>query len=763
MGITNLHPILNHLTHYHRRFLRRGICRPYKNCTRDLSDARDKKPRFKMSRSVDELRKSESMSDIFELYHREARLYKKSKMNANNLFGSLYTEQLIAMGLLHRGFSLDPTYFPKSILELDTIKVDIQHEEGRRVVEGLTHVNLRLENLAKKQTEIVSDCMIKKIVGNSMYLYVKLNQYKKLSLLDYPLLVEALRDSKRKTEVQLDTNTCKELSWSTKSPFVMGYNKKSDVSTFFQYGEYQKELTPNINFLDSTRHKTVNDNLAEDASVPIDKPAIKNDSYSQTEVLHRCRQILHPLTMIHGPPGTGKTKTLVTAALDAVARGERVLMLTPTNSATNHVASEMYRQWTGKFGKPPNKSEVELRSNREIPKGQREKDIQYNWADIEDLHKVAEELNELRKEIITADIHVSGYKAELRDEEISLRKKMPAITAKYFSDANTNVQVLIMTLNREFRNKSDNALEQNFDLTCIDEAGFLSCQYGLPILLNSNRVILAGDHYQLPPFQTAEVKADLDSYERSILTLMADRYPEEVFMLNQQFRSNQLIMRWSSDSFYRGQLSSAPEVAESKLHHLKGIQKNRWTDANLIFLDTSKRGYTEEDRAPGITKLRPVLTRADVNVIMYDSVKNYDEAFAVAHAVRKFRRFGVRYVDMGVITPYKAQADAVRSLLLEDTEDQTDDAIEDLQISTVDSFQGKEKELIVISMVRSNPRGYLGFVGFPNRLNVTLTRAKKCCVIVGDAQTLNRGHIKTFVRFCEDNDLIMEIEEVFAD
>eukprot|EP00096_Caligus_rogercresseyi_P011820 TRINITY_DN4781_c0_g1_i2.p1 TRINITY_DN4781_c0_g1~~TRINITY_DN4781_c0_g1_i2.p1 ORF type:complete len:430 (-),score=136.82 TRINITY_DN4781_c0_g1_i2:120-1409(-) len=286
--------------------------------------------------------------------------------------------------------------------------------------------------------------------------------------------------------------------------------------------------------------------------------------------------------------------------------------------------------------------------------------------------------------------------------------------------------------------------ENDFDLVCIDEAGFVSQGNSLLHILRAPRLILSGDHCQLPPISFNPKSAE-EGYEVSAMEKLSKLYPRCVSFLSTQYRSHELISAWSSSYMYGGLLKSHPSVASITLEGL--VEKNNAPALRdpLVFVDTKGMEYYEE-----VDEGSELMADADKSIV------NQNEAFLVEILVQKYVSLGVTPKDIGIISPYWSQVSVLRSLIWKE------ESLQDIGIHTVDSFQGKEKEMILISFVRSNPFGEIGFLRETRRINVSVTRAKRCLVVVGDSHTLSRDPaLKDFVDFCRRKNAIIDSSVVF--
>jgi ATP-dependent RNA/DNA helicase IGHMBP2 len=252
---------------------------------------------------------------------------------------------------------------------------------------------------------------------------------------------------------------------------------------------------------------------------------------------------------------------------------------------------------------------------------------------------------------------------------------------------------------------------RRFDLGVIDEA----CQSTEPgcwiPLLRSDRVILAGDHCQLPPtVVSSEAAAEgfgVSLFER----LMTQHGPAIARQLTVQYRMHQAIMDFPSREFYGATLQADPTVCGHLLADLPGVTATPSTQSPVEFIDTAGASFDEEVEPDG------------------ESRRNQQEAALVCRKVQGLLDGGVAAGDIAVIAPYAAQVRLLREQL----------SAPGLEIDSVDGFQGREKEAVVISLVRSNPQGEIGFLQDVRRMNVALTRARRKLLVIGDSATLS-GH-----------------------
>jgi predicted DNA helicase len=250
---------------------------------------------------------------------------------------------------------------------------------------------------------------------------------------------------------------------------------------------------------------------------------------------------------------------------------------------------------------------------------------------------------------------------------------------------------------------------RRFDLAVLDEA----CQSTEPAcwipLLRTERVVLAGDHCQLPP-TVVSADAARQGLGVGLMERLVDRFgPDATRRLNVQYRMHEAIAGFSAAEFYENDLHADPAVASHRLCDLPGVRAEPLTESAVQFIDTAGASYDEELEPEG------------------ESRRNPQEAALAARKVGALLDAGVPAKGVAVVTPYSAQVRLLRELL----------PVPGLEIDSVDGFQGREKEAVVLSLVRSNAEGEVGFLADVRRTNVALTRARRKLVVIGDSATLS--------------------------
>ena len=230
----------------------------------------------------------------------------------------------------------------------------------------------------------------------------------------------------------------------------------------------------------------------------------------------------------------------------------------------------------------------------------------------------------------------------------------------------------------------------------------------------ANRIVLAGDHCQLPP-TVLSPEAIRGGFNISLMErLLENGGPRK--MLNVQYRMHQDIMSFSSDVFYEGNLQADTAVQTALLADLPQIAATPLTQTPIHFIDTAGASYDEEPEPDGDSRLNPL------------------EADLVTKKVDELLQSGVSPADIAVISPYSAQVKLLREKILKPSA--VDGARSGIEIDSVDGFQGREKEAVIVSLVRSNPEGEVGFLADTRRMNVAMTRARRKLIVIGDSVTI---------------------------
>jgi len=430
--------------------------------------------------------------------------------------------------------------------------------------------------------------------------------------------------------------------------------------------------------------------------------------------------IVHALSardvgLIHGPPGTGKTTAVVELIRRAIRQGKKVLAVAPSNMAVDNLLEKLVAggEHAVRLGHPA-RVLPQLRSHS--------LDVLVDeHDDVRVAHKLIKDALQLfrKADRYTRAKPAPGARKAMRDEAKTLlddARRLEAAAVRHILDM---ADVLCATTT----GLDDDLLgDRRFDLCVIDEAA-QSVEPGCWIpILRAEKVVLAGDHCQLPPTIISE-EAAAAGFNVSLFERLQALYGEPISRrLTVQYRMHDDIMNFSSREFYDGQLVSDPSVSTHRLCDQEGVLDLPLTTVPVEFIDTAGAGYDEEVPPDG------------------ESRRNPQEADVVVQKVRALFDAGVDPADVAVITPYSAQVRHLREKLSRPR----------LQIDSVDGFQGREKEAVVISLVRSNPNGEIGFLADVRRMNVALTRARRKLILVGDSATLaSHPFFGRLLEYCE--------------
>ncbi|HVR75451.1 MAG TPA: IGHMBP2 family helicase [Planctomycetota bacterium] len=407
------------------------------------------------------------------------------------------------------------------------------------------------------------------------------------------------------------------------------------------------------------------------------------------------------IALVHGPPGTGKTTAAVELIRQGVKRGEKVLACAGSNIATDNLVERLAAAGVRvvRLGHParllPSVIECSLDSLVEKSEASRI---------AVDLKR---ELESLRRRLRKSEAREE--RRALRDDLRRLRAEARGLEDRAVRDVISSADVILATN----AGAGDSVLDGfEFDRVVIDEAAqALEVSCWIP-LLRGRGAVLAGDHLQLPPTIRSEEAMrgglGITLFDR----LAAERSDSVLRMLRVQYRMHERIMEWPSKELYGGKLEAHPSVAGHLLSHISGVEECPETSAPLFFIDTAGCGHDEAREAEG------------------DSKSNEGEVEIVLKHVETLLGAGLEPGRIAVITPYNAQVDRLRAVLRP--------LAPALEVGSVDGFQGREKEAVVISLVRSNERGEVGFLADDRRMNVAVTRARRHLAVIGDSATVSR-------------------------
>jgi superfamily I DNA and/or RNA helicase len=404
------------------------------------------------------------------------------------------------------------------------------------------------------------------------------------------------------------------------------------------------------------------------------------------------------VSIVHGPPGTGKTTTLVEAIYETLMRENQVLVCAQSNMAVDWISERLVDRGINvlRIGNPSRVNDKMLSFTYER-RFEAHPDYPALWV----IRKTIREIRQHRKRG-DDKFHQKIERLKSRATELEIR-----INTELFGEARVIACTLVGSAHRLLQG-------QKYGTLFIDEAAqALEAACWIPIR-KASRVVLAGDHCQLPP-TIKSLAAMHGGLDKTLMERIVETQPGVVTLLKTQYRMNEEIMRFSSDYFYQGQVVSAPEVKHSGI--LDYDEPIEWIDTSDI---DAKEEFVGESFGR-VNKTEALLTLA--------VLQHYFEK------IGKERILDER-IDVGIISPYRAQVQYLRQMVKK--QEFFKPYRRFISINTVDGFQGQERDIIMISLVRANDDGQIGFLRDLRRMNVAITRARMKLMILGDTSTLTR-------------------------
>ena len=424
------------------------------------------------------------------------------------------------------------------------------------------------------------------------------------------------------------------------------------------------------------------------------------------------------VALVHGPPGTGKTTVLVEIIRQHVARGERVLATAPSNIAVDNILEKLIG--TGlrvtRLGHP-------ARTLESLRHGTLAAQIEADpaYEEVQELDAYRERLIH-RKSRHGRGINQLGYEErQLREREVGkLWRQARDLEAEIARHIVKGANVVLAT----HAGISKRYVKGEFDLVVLDEASQASEPLSWVPLTIARKAIFAGDANQLPPTIYSKEAAE-GGLTVTLFDRLKDVLPASAqTLLRVQYRMHEDIMSFPSRQFYEGKLIADESVARHVASELPGAAPSDLTSRPVTFVDTAGAGFDEAWND------------------MLESRENKGEAELAVKLLYELLGSGLKPKDVAILTPYVAQAKLLKTMVREPG----------LEIGSVDGFQGREKEAIILSLVRSSEAGQIGFLSDMRRLNVAITRARRCLVVVGDSATIGRHPV--YARFVSHADAL---------
>ncbi|ANB15876.1 ATP-dependent 5'-3' DNA helicase HCS1 [Sugiyamaella lignohabitans] len=519
----------------------------------------------------------------------------------------------------------------------------------------------------------------------------------------------------------------------------------SNPATYKRMEYALKDLDKSINSNPSHLVEVLLGNAEPRTALLTSEPDIIDKSLNPPQVEAVKFSLDNELSVIHGPPGTGKTYTLIEIIRQLVAKGERVLVCGPSNISVDNILERLHGHIKGdkllRLGHPARLLQSNLIHSVEIvsknsDRGQIVRDIREEID--QNFRKITKTRNGKEKKAIYSEVK------ELR-REYRVREK--AVVSNLILEA----QVIVCTLHgagsRSVREAIRASNPDLFDTIIIDEVSqSLEPQCWIPIMMcpTAKRLIVAGDNQQLPPTVKTKDARNKDILETTIFDRLVKLYGDKIKkLLSIQYRMNTPIMSFPSMQMYGNKLVADKSVADRLLSGLPDLnERNESADLDISLLDSAvvwldTQGGAFNESVPSDTDSAK---KSDIN----QSRLNTNEAYLTRNYVEKLLALGLRQSHIGIISPYSAQVTLLKSLL--------SPTYPDIEISTVDGFQGREKEAIIMSLVRSNEQKEIGFLSEERRTNVAITRPRRHLCVIGDMETIAvTRFLKNWVNWAEDN------------
>ncbi len=448
----------------------------------------------------------------------------------------------------------------------------------------------------------------------------------------------------------------------------------------FEELHYKGLVKPKSNELGKVSLKYINPHLNESQKQAVHAVVLNKD-----------------ITIIHGPPGTGKTTTLIEAIHQLILKGEKVLLSAPSNTAVDHISKGLLQSGINLL-RVGNISKIDSLVFSHTPEGKL-----INSKELKEIKELKHRAIEFRKMALKYKRSFGKAEREQRNllfqEVKNIRAEIKKLQAyfeeKLFEEAQVIASTPIGLYDASFK-------KLIFHTLVMDEAGQCLEPLAWCVIPLAQKIVLAGDHWQLPPTVLSHEAAQ-SGFNQSILETAIKKLPN-VFLLDIQYRMRHSIAGFSSNYFYRGLLKSAG--------HLKD------TGRHITFIDTAGAGFTEKHGLDG------------------SSLQNEGELNTIIQFIEIEKKFKT---NTAFISPYSGQVTAAREALPRS-----------IRISTIDSFQGQEMQHVIISLVRSNDDQNIGFLKDYRRMNVAITRAKEQLVVIGDSATIgNDLFFKSFLEYVE--------------
>lgn len=401
------------------------------------------------------------------------------------------------------------------------------------------------------------------------------------------------------------------------------------------------------------------------------------------------------VAVVHGPPGTGKTTTLVEAIFETLRRESQVLVCAQSNMAVDWISEKLVDRGINvlRIGNPTRVNDKMLSFTYE-----RRFEAHPDYPQLWSIRKAIRELRQQRKHADSWHLKMDRLKSRATELELRIRSSL-------FGEARVIASTLTGAANRVLEGEKYSTLFIDEAAQALEAACWIAIR-------KAGRVILAGDHCQLPP-TVKSIMALKGGLGKTLMERIVENKPETVTLLKMQYRMNEQIMKFSSEWFYHGMVESAPTVSH------RGILDY---DTPMMWIDTAECDGKEEFVGENFGRIN----RAEAEMTL-QTLQQYLEKIGKQRILEES-------IDVGIISPYRAQVQLLRKELRKREFFRPYRHL--LTVNTVDGFQGQERDIILISLVRSNDGGDIGFLRDLRRMNVAITRARMKLIILGSSETM---------------------------